>query len=108
MIDSANKPMAGVRVFNTGDAPETISTTSDSSGRFRLEGLRSGPVFVFAEKPSHRFTTVRTTSGTTDVKLELLREDEPIPPPAARPAAISLEEILQAGSTALGEALGAA
>jgi hypothetical protein len=92
VVDSANKPMTDVRVFNTGDAPQTVSTKSDSAGRFRLEGLRPGVVYVFAEKPEHRFTGVRTTSGATGVVVRLLRQDEQIPQPAARPEPSSLEE----------------
>jgi len=85
IVDSAGKPMAGVRVFNTGDANETISTKTDPSGRFRLEGLRSGPVYIFAEKADCRFTGLRTTSGATGVVIKLLRKDEPLPPSARRP-----------------------
>ncbi len=92
VIDSAGKAIAGVRVFNTGDAPKTVGTTSDSEGRFRLDGLRHGPVFEFAEQPGCRFTGMRTNSGDTDVKIKLLREDDPIPSSALGPAPDTLEE----------------
>jgi hypothetical protein len=92
VVDSAGKPMADVRVFNTGDAPETVSARTDASGRFRLEGLRSGPAYVFAEKPECRFTGLRTAAGATGVVVKLLRSDEPLPPSARRPQQPSYEE----------------
>ncbi|MGA2060894.1 MAG: hypothetical protein ABSG67_10465 [Thermoguttaceae bacterium] len=78
--DSAGKPLAGVRVFNSGDAADLVSTVTDESGRFRLQGFKTGPVYVFAEKPGYRFTGVLATSGASDVALKILRKDEPAPP----------------------------
>ena len=79
VADSSGRPIAGVRVFNSGDAPKVLSTQTDAAGRFGLEGFRMGPVFVFAEKPGYRFTGVRTAAQRAGVKIELLRSDEPVP-----------------------------
>jgi len=84
-VASAGQPMADVRVFNSGDAPEAVSIRTGPAGRFRLEGRRSGPVYVFAEKADCRFTGLRTTSGATGVAIKLLRKDEPLPVSAQRP-----------------------
>jgi Carboxypeptidase regulatory-like domain len=98
LVDSAGKPVAGVRVFNSGDAPKTLSTTSDTSGRFRLEGLRSGGVYVFAEKDGYRLKAVATNSNATGLTIRLLRTDEPAPPwKPARPPAAYAEELEAAG-----------
>ena len=79
VADSSGRPIAGARVFNSGDAPKVLSTQTDAAGRFRLEGFRVGPVFVFAEKAGYRFTGVRTEAQSRGVKIELLRSDEPVP-----------------------------
>ncbi|MBN2024255.1 MAG: carboxypeptidase regulatory-like domain-containing protein [Pirellulales bacterium] len=92
VVDSADKPLAGVRVFNGGDAAEPIETTSDASGRFVLKGLFAGPVFVFADKPGYRFTRLRTPSGTTDAVLAMRGRDEPVEQPSAQAAAARQEE----------------
>lgn len=82
VVDSAGKPLSAVTVFNAGDAPKTVVASSDAQGKFRLEGLRAGSVWVFARQPGYRFTGIRTESGKSDVQLKLLRTDEPVP---ARP-----------------------
>ncbi len=80
VADSSGRPIAGARVFNSGDAPKVLSTQTDAAGRFRLEGFRMGPLFVFAEKAGYRFTGVRAEAQSTGVKIGLLRGDEPVPP----------------------------
>ncbi len=85
VVDSAGKPLGNVRVFNSGDGIALIETTSDSLGHFHLQGFRTGPVYVFAEKVGCRFTGARTTSGATGVRLKLLRSDEPAPKWSAQP-----------------------
>jgi protocatechuate 3,4-dioxygenase beta subunit len=92
VVDSAGRPVAEVRVFNKGDARETVATRTDPAGRFRLEGLKSGPVYVFAEKADCRFTGVRAASGASGVQLTLLRKDEPVPPRPAPPPLMPPEE----------------
>ncbi|MGA2061572.1 MAG: carboxypeptidase-like regulatory domain-containing protein [Thermoguttaceae bacterium] len=98
VADSAGKPLAGVRVFNSGDAPSTLSTTSDGSGRFRLDGLRSGGVFVLAEKDGYRLKAAATNSNATGLTVTLLRTDEPAPPwkPVRAPATYA-EQLEAAG-----------
>ena len=45
VVDSTGKPVAGVTVFNRGDAPDAVSTETDDQGKFRLDGLfRRGQV----------------------------------------------------------------
>jgi hypothetical protein len=92
VVDSAGKPLSGVRVFNSGDAPQPLESKTDAAGRFRLEGFHPGPVYVFAEKEGSRFTGVRTTAGAADVTIKMLRSDEALPPRPPRPAAPSFAE----------------
>lgn len=85
VVDSAGKPVEGVTVFNSGDGLQPASVLTDATGRFRLERLFGGPVYVFACKAGYRFSGLRATSGAADVELTLLRGDEP--PPNDQPAA---------------------
>jgi protocatechuate 3,4-dioxygenase beta subunit len=80
VLDGSGRPIAGARVFNSGDAPKLLSTKSDAAGQYRLEGFRIGPVYVFAEKDGYRFTHVRTIAKTKRVKISLLRNNAPISP----------------------------
>jgi hypothetical protein len=89
VVDSAGKPLAGVRLFNSGDGPEPVSGRTDDAGRFRLAGFRSGPVWVLAEIEGFRLTGVRSESRATGVTIKMFRTDEPEPPQPPRAAPIS-------------------
>jgi protocatechuate 3,4-dioxygenase beta subunit len=83
VIDSAGKPLADVRVFNSGDGPEPKETRSGAEGKFRLEGFfaTTGPVYVFAEKEGRRFTAAQTAVGAKDAQVTMLLAGEPVPTP---------------------------
>jgi hypothetical protein len=84
--------LANIRVFNSGDGPKLIDTVTDDAGKFRLQGLRNGPVFVFAEKPGFRFAGVRTNCGATNAVLKMRRAEEPVPPRSVPSSASRNEE----------------
>ncbi len=92
IVDSAGKPVAGARVFNSGDGPEPMETVSDAAGNFRLQGFRKGPVYVFAVKQGRRFAGLRTEAGATDARLKMLRDDEPAPKSSVSSTPLSFEE----------------
>ena len=71
VVDAAGKPVAGVQVYNTGDAPAPVYATTDAEGRFRLEGLREGPVYVFADAPGCRLVGVPVQTGTENLRVTL-------------------------------------
>ncbi len=79
VVDSSGKPLAGVHVFNSGDAPTPIDTRSGADGKFRLAGLRKGTVYVSAEKDGYRFSGLKTAAGVSDAVLKMLRSEEPPP-----------------------------
>lgn len=79
VVDSSGKPLAGIGVFNSGDGLKRIDTITDEAGKFRIQGLRNGPVFVFAEKPGFRFAGARTKCGAAGVVLKMFRVEEPVP-----------------------------
>ena len=42
VVGSDGQPIVGAEVFNRGDAPGPVATSTDSQGRFRLEGMLPG------------------------------------------------------------------
>ncbi|MEX2117972.1 MAG: M56 family metallopeptidase [Pirellulales bacterium] len=72
-------PLAGVHVFNSGDASQPLHTTTDEQGRFRLAGFFPGDVYVFAEHDGYRFAGLRVPTDTSDATLELMRKDHKPP-----------------------------
>ena len=80
VLDSAGKPLEGVEIFHSGDAPARLSARTDAAGRFRVQGFRTGPAYLFAQQPGYRFQAVLANSRATDVTIRLLRGDEPLPP----------------------------
>jgi hypothetical protein len=85
IVDAAGKPLAGVKVFNDGDASRPLATTTDAAGRFRLEGFFDGPVYVFARRDGYRFTPFRTTADGPAITITMPSADAP--PPAEQPIA---------------------
>jgi protocatechuate 3,4-dioxygenase beta subunit len=95
VVDSAGKPLADVRVFNSGDAQDLVEMRTAADGRFRLLNLRNGPVYICAEKDGYRFTGARIATGAAETQLTMLRCDEP-PRSWSPPApSVSPEELKQ-------------
>jgi hypothetical protein len=92
VIDTAGRPLAGVRVFNAGDAPELLETRTDYAGRFRLNGFPKRQVYVFATKDGYRLAGLRTMGGATGVVLKMLGVEEPAPRRPVAATAGSLDE----------------
>jgi hypothetical protein len=89
VVDSAGKPIEGVEVFQSGDAPQRLSARTDKRGRFQMQGFCAGPAYLFAQQPGYRFRAVLAEAGAKDVTIRLLRGDEPLPP---RPPAKQLSQ----------------
>jgi RNA polymerase sigma factor (sigma-70 family) len=85
VVDSAGRPMSGVAVFNRGDSPTTVATSTDSQGRFRLGWLYPGPKYAFARKEGYRFAGARADGDTDDLVITMRQAGEPAP--AWKPAA---------------------
>ncbi len=79
VTDASGKPIPGVTVFNQGDAPARLATSTDSAGHFQLSGLYDGPVFLFAEKAGFRFTVVRVLPGSADARIPMRAAGEAAP-----------------------------
>jgi RNA polymerase sigma factor (sigma-70 family) len=83
VVGSDGRPIVGAAVFNRGDRPQPIATSTDPEGRFRLEGVFPGTRFAFARKDGYRFTGVKVPDDTEGLTITLLKSGEP--PPAWRP-----------------------
>ena len=77
VIDSAGRPLSGVAVFNRGDGPTPVATSTESQGRFRLGGLYPGPKYAFARKEGFRFAGARADGD--DLVITMRRPGEPAP-----------------------------
>ena len=87
VIGSDGKPIAGANVFNRGDAPEPVATSTDSQGRFRLEGLFPGRKYAFIRKEGYRFTGIKADDDADGLTITLHKTSEP--PPAWKPGSAS-------------------
>lgn len=110
VVDAANKPLAGVKVFNSGDGPKRTETATDPQGHFALTGLFPGRAFVFADAEGYVFTGACAAVGATDVVLRLTPRPEvkalgdPLPPPAGPTRAAELDAAKQLIQGALASA----
>jgi hypothetical protein len=75
--DREGRPVAGATVFQSGDGPRRTRTTSDEQGRFRLDGVKVGKAFLFAEKDGFRFLGRPIDEKADAIELVLTRADEP-------------------------------
>ena len=83
VVGSNGLPIAGAGVFNRGDAPEMIATSTDADGQFRLDGFLPSTRFAFVRKPGYRFTGIKVDGDAEGLTITLKRSDEP--PPAWKP-----------------------
>jgi hypothetical protein len=83
VVGSDGHPIVGAEVFNRGDAPEPVAKSTDSQGRFRLEGMLPGTRFVFVRKEGYRFTGVKNLGNSDGMTITLLKTSEL--PPAWKP-----------------------
>ncbi|HUG93930.1 MAG TPA: carboxypeptidase-like regulatory domain-containing protein, partial [Planctomycetaceae bacterium] len=102
VVNREGKPLAGVRLFQSGDAPERTEAVTDADGRFRLGGLPEGGGFVFAEKAGFRFHGQRVDArdGVGDIILET--HDSPTRR-VLRPTALARPSIPEAQAKAWAE-----
>lgn len=83
VVDRQGRPVAEAAVFQSGDAPQRVRTTTDADGRFRLPEVTADPTFVFVSKPGFRFFG-RLVGGDDDqnsLELAITRSGEPVERP---------------------------
>ncbi|MGH7138456.1 MAG: carboxypeptidase regulatory-like domain-containing protein, partial [Pirellulales bacterium] len=84
VVDAGGQPVADATVYNSGDAHQAITVTTDAAGRFRLTGLLEGPVYVLARKPGYWPAGLRCTAGDLGQRVRLVSNQQPRP--QTRPA----------------------
>jgi hypothetical protein len=95
VVDRQKRPVAGVRVFQSGDGPARTEATTEPDGRFVVDDVVDGPAFLFAEKSGHRFQGQLVGPGRHNVELSIRRADEPPEPLPPLPEAMPREEELE-------------
>jgi hypothetical protein len=107
VIDLNGEPIAGVRIFGTGEGPERKECLSDKTGSFRLEGLPDGRIVSYAEKDGWYLTG--QVVDERPITFKLAPKSAPNPermspqPPSPRPA-VDLEFKRKARESAIAEA----
>ena len=86
VVGSDGRPIAGAAVFNRGDGPEMIATSTDTEGRFRLEGMYSGTKYAFVRKPGYRFTGLKADGDADGLTIRAAQDGRAPPRLEARPA----------------------
>ncbi len=90
VIGSDGKPIAGANIFNHGDAPGPVATSSDADGRFRLAGVFPGRKYAFVRKEGYRFTGIKADQDADGLTITLKKSSEPLP--VWKPASVSSYE----------------
>lgn len=92
--DRQGRGVAGAAVFQSGDAPQRLKTTTDAAGRFRLEGAKAAPTFLFVSQPGFRFFGQLLGDDEDGVVLVVTRDDEAAEAWRTLPLAMSKDERL--------------
>lgn len=83
VVGADGQPIADARVFNSGDAPDVVSTSTEENGQFHLDGMLDGPVYIFAEHSKYRLAGAYVADPSKEVLLTLIPLTTP---PVPRPA----------------------
>lgn len=90
--DREGRPVAGAVVFNSGDGHQRAETKTGRGGKFFLDGVPDGPVFLFVEKPGYRFTGKLLPAGQSEAGFTLVALEDAIEPLASLPPMLSDNE----------------
>jgi hypothetical protein len=71
VLDEKGRPVAEARVWVDGDDSRPVQTVTDSAGRFRLEHLKEGNLFLFATAPRHLTIYMPADTGQTDLRIAM-------------------------------------
>lgn len=77
VIDAAGQPLAAATVFTSGDAEQPLTATTDATGRFRLEGLIEGPIYLLVRKRGFWPAGENFSTSDAGVQVRLIDEGGP-------------------------------
>jgi hypothetical protein len=98
VIDRQGQPVVAATVSNSGDGHRRVAAATDAAGRFRLQGVAEGDIFLFAEKSGHRFTGILWQSAEGEPSLTLSSVAEHVEPlRTLAPLLSRAEEVALAG-----------
>lgn len=79
VMNQQGAPLAGVRVFQSGDGPRRSQTITDAAGHFELAGVYAGPAFLFVEGPNLRRQGFRIENDGSAAELTVrVGDDRPV------------------------------
>lgn len=107
VVGEGGEPVAGATVLDAWDAPRKLTTATDEDGRFRLEGLAEGSVWLLAESPEHSLSGVRAQTGDENVRI-VLKPEQPATmgqPPVRPQPTMPLAEAKELAKKLLAEVL---
>lgn len=90
--DRKGRPVERAIVFNSGDGHRRVETRTGRSGKFFLDGVPEGPLFLFVEKPGYRFTGKHLPAGQSEAAFMLAAVDEAVEPLPSLPPLLTEEE----------------
>lgn len=92
VVDESGKPVAGVVVKQSGDGPRRTRSVSDADGRFRIDGVYEGAVWLFASHDDFGFQAERIASAVSEARIVLRGKAEAQSAPARHARLADLPE----------------
>lgn len=81
VVDANGKPVPGAKVFNSGDSDQRNQTTTNAQGRFRLEGMTAGVVYISVEKKGLPLVSRAVKAPNETLRIALKPNVVPVTPP---------------------------
>jgi RNA polymerase sigma factor (sigma-70 family) len=79
VVGSDGHPVSDAAVYGCGESRETVMTSTDVQGQFRLASVSPGIEHVFIRKDGYRFTAVKLADNADTVSVAIKRTSEPSP-----------------------------
>ena len=77
VLDSDGRPVSGATVINSGDAERPLSVLTTNDGRFKLDALFAGPVYLLVRKEGYRSAGARGAAGDDTFEVRLIDSKQP-------------------------------
>jgi hypothetical protein len=94
VVDRQARPVAGARVFQSGNGVQRTESATDDEGRFALDGVPEHESFIFAQRAGFRFHGQWLVGATSEVEIPLERGGEPAADEVSQAAVVPTHEKL--------------